>query len=344
MSRRKGKTLSPEDWKDLPDEELLRLRVRDLGLRIEGSPLERRVVRLYAELDGRSLRFRPPCYLADEWLTPDKLPVVGIPFYLAHARLTKLEKKMMLEVEGGTEASCMKILRHEAGHAVNYAYRLYRRTRWRALFGPFSAKYSDSYYAQPYSKRYVNHLRENYAQSHPDEDFAETFAVWLTPHLDWRERYRGWPAIRKLRYVDRLMKRIGPAEPAVTHHGDLPWSAARMTSTLAAYYQRKRRYLGEEFPGFYDPALQRLFSSQPAGETPQKASEFLRRWRGQLVNVTAGWTGQRKFDIDRLVGKLIRRCDALGLYLGAGEAETVAEAASLVTAVMNNVHRFAERP
>lgn len=343
MPRRKCQVLSPAQWKGLPDEELLQTRVRDLGLSIERSPLQGRIGRLYAELDARGIGFHPPCYLSDEWLTPDKVPMIGIPFFLAHPRLVKLEKKMMLEVEGGTDASCMKILRHEAGHALNYAYRLYQKTRWRELFGPFSAKYSNSYSAQPYSKRYVSHLRQNYAQAHPDEDFAETFAVWLTPNSRWREKYHGWPVMKKLRYVDNLMRKIAPAAPAVTSRVT-PWSAARMTSTLAAYYQRKRRYLAEEFPGFYDPALQRLFSARPETDPPRQAGQFLRRWRKHLVSAVARWTGQRKLDTDQLVGKLIRRCDALNLYVTDGELETISEATGFVTAVMNNVHRFAEGP
>ncbi|KPK85646.1 MAG: hypothetical protein AMJ81_03175, partial [Phycisphaerae bacterium SM23_33] len=245
MGPRKRQVISPEVWSTFSDEDLLNIRVRDLGLRIEGSPVEPRIQKLHAELEGRGIAFRPACYLADEWLCPDKVPVIGIAFYVAHPRLTRLENKMMLEVEGGTEGSCMKILRHEAGHAINYAYRLFHRTRWRELFGPFSAAYSDYYYAQPYSKRYVSHLQHNYAQAHPDEDFAETFAVWLTPNSRWQERYRDWPAMTKLRYVDHLMRDIGPRPPLLTG-GATHWSAARMTSTLAAYYQRKRRRLGEE--------------------------------------------------------------------------------------------------
>jgi len=317
------------------------MRVRDLHLHVEGSPLERRVGRLYAELDAHGIGFHPPCYLADEWLCPDKVPVIGIPFYLAHGRLARLEKKMMLEVEGGTESACMRLLRHEAGHAINYAYRLFRRTRWRELFGPFSQKYCESYYAKPYSKRYVNHLPGNYAQAHPDEDFAETFAVWLTPGSDWQARYVGWPAMNKLQYVDRVMRRIASQPPLVTD-GPTPWSASRMTSTLATYYRRKRESLGAEFPGFYDPGLQRLFTTQPGAESTERAGDLLRRWRKHIVNSVARWTGQKRLETDRLVGKLIRRCDALELRTHASEVETVTEVTSFVTAVMNNVHLFLE--
>ena len=325
------------NWQELPDEQLLQMRIRDLGLRIEGSPLEGPIARLYAELAGRGIGFHPPCYLADEWFCPDKVPIIGVGFFLAHPRLRKLEKKMMLEVEGGTEAGCMKLLRHEAGHAVNYAYRLYRRTRWRELFGPFSANYSDQYDPRPYSKRYVNHLRDNYAQAHPDEDFAETFAVWLATGQAWKQKYRDWPAIKKLQYVDHVMARIGPTPPPVTTR-QTPYSAERMTSTLAAYYQRKRRYKGEDFPGYYDPALQRLF----ADGNGEKASAFLRRWRRQATNSVAVWTGERRIDIDRLLGQLIRRCDALQLHLGRPEGEMACELGAFVAAVMDNIHKFVE--
>ena len=341
MARKKHPVLSPADWKDLPDEELLQLRVRDLGLKIEASPLEPCVQRLYAELDAAGIRFHPPCYLTNEWLCPDKVPMIGIPFYLAHPRLIKLEKKKMLEVEGGTDSSCMKILRHEAGHALNYAYLLFQRTRWRELFGPFSAKYSDFYHPKPYSKRYVVHLEHSYAQSHPDEDFAETFAVWLTPNSRWRERYRGWPALKKLRYVEHLMRQIGSAPPRAAVR-QTPWSSARMTSTLTAFYQRKREHLGEEFPGFYDPALQRLFCARAGADSSRKASDLLRQWRRHIVDSVATWTGELKYDIDRLVGKLIRRCDALELYVSSGEVEAVSQVTGFVTAVMNRVTRFAE--
>ncbi len=338
MPRRKRRP--PVDWETLPDEQLLQIRVRDLGLRIEGSPLAGQIDRLYAELAGRGITFRPPCYLADEWFCPDRVPVIGVPFFLTHPRLTRLEKKMMLEAEGGTDSACMELLRHEAGHAINYAYELYRKTRWRELFGRFSAKYSSDYNPLPYSKRYVTHLPDHYAQAHQDEDFAETFAVWLVMGEAWRTKYRGWPVIRKLRYVDSLMKRIGPAPPAVTTR-ETPYSATRMIRTLAAYYERKRAGMGEDFPGYYDPGLIRLFGRR-TGESAEPASRFLRRCRRAIVDSVAAWTGERKFDIDRLLKKLMRRSDALELSVTRGEAEMACELGAFVTAVMMNIHRFHE--
>lgn len=173
------------DLSKLSEEELLNLRVCELPLSLEGTWLEDCVAELCQELKNKGFSFKPLCYLADEWLTTDKEPVVGIPFFLAHPVLIKLEKKMVLDAEGSTRSWCMKLLRHEAGHALNYAYKLYRKKKWRKVFGQFSQEYEGTYRFRPYSRNFVRHLEDYYAQYHPDEDFAETFAVWLTPGLDW---------------------------------------------------------------------------------------------------------------------------------------------------------------
>ena len=119
-------------WVDLPDEALLDVRMCELGLTIEGSWLEERLAELHRELDARGLTFRPHYWLSAEWFSPDGVPGVAIPFYLAHPRLMRLERAQMLEVEGGTPEWCLKILRHEAGHAFDNAYELRRRRRRRA--------------------------------------------------------------------------------------------------------------------------------------------------------------------------------------------------------------------
>ncbi len=327
------------DWEALSDEELLQIKIRDFNLSIHDSPLEPFIENLYNELEAKGITFHPPCYLADEWLCPEGEPIIGIPFCLAHPRLKHIEQKMMLEVEGGTDASCMRLLRHEAGHSLNYAYKLYKKTRWRELFGPFSSKYSNSYYSQPYSKRFVIHLENNYAQAHPDEDFAETFAVWLTPNLCWERKYSGWPAIKKLRYVDSLMKKISNEAPKTIFQQKPPWSASRMTSTLEAYYERKRKILGEEFKGFYDANLMKLFSRQHDTPSSERASRILRRHRRALLNHITKWTGHRKYDVYELINKLISRCEALDLY---GKEEDIIGAATLITAITGNKLRVSK--
>lgn len=332
-----------KDWDKLPDEEILKLRVRDLGVQIHDSELQSLIEKLYEELDARGICFHPQYYLTDEWLCPDKIPIIGIPFCLAHPRLKQLEKKMMYEVEGGTEDSCMKLLRHECGHTLNYAYQLYKKTRWRELFGSFSTRYLDSYTYQPYSRRFVINLQDNYAQSHPDEDFAETFAVWLRPGSCWEQKYRNWPVIKKLWYVDGVMKRISSMEPVKTVQGQPPWSASRMTSTLAAHYERKRRALGSEFQGFYDDSLISLFNSKQGNPSGTKASKFLRHHRRELVDSVARWTGHRKHDIHQLVNTLILRCDTLKLFTSPGQTENIVGVTALLTAIASNTLRIVGR-
>lgn len=338
-----AKIVKIKDWEKLPDEDILQMRVRDFGVQIQGSELQPLIERLFEELDAKGINFHPTCYLTDEWLCPDKIPIIGIPFYLAHPRLKSIELKMMYEVEGGTEESCMKLLRHECGHALNYAYELYKKTRWRELFGPFSAKYSDSYYYWPYSRRFVINLQDNYAQSHPDEDFAETFAVWLAPQSNWQQKYRNWPVIKKLWYVDGLMKRISTMAPTKTVQGQPPWSASRMTSTLAAHYERKRKALGSEFHGFYDDSLISMFSSKQSAPASPKASWILRHHRRIFVDSVARWTGHRKHDIHQLVNTLILRCDALNLYAKPSQTDDIIGITAFLTAIASNTLRIVGR-
>src|SRR5262245_46916907 len=192
----------------MSNEQLLDLRLRDLPLKISGTPLEGVVTRLYEELDARGLRFKPHVWLSEDWFTPDKVSGFAIPFYLAHPRLIKLERRQMLQVEGGSENECLRIMRHEVGHALDNAFDLHRRRRYRETFGPFSRPYPDWYKPEPNSRDYVVHLPGWYAQAHPAEDFAETFAVWMAPGSRWRRRYEGWRAMRKLEYVAEVMREI----------------------------------------------------------------------------------------------------------------------------------------
>ncbi len=336
MAKSKPSEAVASDWFNLPDEALLQKRIRDLRLRIEHSALKPHIGQLYDELDARGITFHPPCYLADEWLCPDREPIMGIPFYLAHPRLIKLEQKMMFEAEGGTPETCMQLLRHECGHAMNYAYRLFKRTRWREIFGHFNEPYRRTYSYQPYSKRYVVHLPDNYAQSHPDEDFAETFAVWLTPGSDWRSRYEGWPVMAKLHYVEHVMQHIRGTEPVYTS-SITPWAAHRMTSTLAAYYERKRRELGTGFPGYYDGVLQTIFSNDAADH--ESAARFIRRHRKIIMDAVAQWTGHRKYDIYLLIKKLGSRAEALRLYRVDSEAVALAQLTGIAAAVCSRTFK-----
>lgn len=319
------------------DEALLALRFCDLNLKITGTHLEEHIIRLYKELDAAGILFHPECYLADEWLTPDDEPVIGVAFYLAHPRFIKLEQKMMLDVEGGLPTSCMMLLRHEAGHAINYAYKLYRRKKWKELFGSFSTHYPDypdKYRYKPFSKRFVQHLEEWYAQYHPDEDFAETFAVWLTPKINWREKYKGWKALKKLEYVNQLMKEIGGKEP-IKKTGRKLWQISKSKMTLKTYYHRKRKFYAEDFPDFHDSYLKKIFSEKKDLNKGNAAS-FLRHHRKTLLDNVSFWTGEKKYIINKLLRDLIDRCKKLDLWVSQPEIDSVIKISSHITTLIMN--------
>ena len=298
------------EWVSWSDEQLLNLPMNQLGVTLDGTFLSDQIQQLYAELESRQLRFRPHFWLSNEWFTPDGVPGVAVPFYLAHPRLAKLEMHQMLEVEGGTSEWCMRILRHEAGHAVENAYRLRRLRRRQQVFGRSSDPYPKYYSPRPYSRSFVRHLDVWYAQSHPDEDFAETFAVWLTPDSTWADRYKGWPVLKKLRYVDELMTGLAAVSPKVFTTEEIdPLSGLK--KTLREHYERKRRHYGVEQPSLYDPDLKRLFSDAPAHADKMSAATFLNRFRKEVRRKVAAWTGEYQYTIDQVLEGMIHRCQQL---------------------------------
>ncbi len=262
-------------WARLSDEKLLGLRFCDLKLSIDRSPLARRVKRLYTELENRGIHFKPHVWLSEEWFSPDGVPGIAVPFYLAHPRLERLERRIMREVEGGNARALMRILRHEAGHALDNAYRLRRRKRWREVFGPASLPYPHRYRARPGSRRYVHHLGEWYAQSHPTEDFAETFAVWLKPNSDWRRTYAEWPAFNKLNLVNELMESVRDTRPAVRNRLRIE-PIESDTRTLADYYRQKLARLRQSRRGHADELLRKVFSADRANARSMRACTLLR--------------------------------------------------------------------
>lgn len=322
----------------LSEDQLLKTRICDLPLKIEGTWLEDCVNQLYRELEEKGILFRPSCYLADEWLTPDKEPIVGIPFFLADYALTRLEKKMMLEAEGSDKEWCMRLLRHETGHAINYAYGFYKRKSWHETFGSFNEDYEATYRFRPYSKNFVHHLENHYAQYHPDEDFAETFAVWLTPGFDWRKAYEGWAALEKLDYVDSLMVKTKGAAPRVKR-GDKYWQFDKMRVTLGGFYRKKHKDYADQFPDFHDNNLKRIFHFNADGDDEVPALSLFRSYRSDIVKSVAFWSGERRFIVDELFKKLRARCRELKLTYRKDDSRVLSALCVYVTTVVvNYVH------
>lgn len=312
-------------WTRLPDEALLSVRLCDLGLRLEASRLASYVRRLYRELEGRGIRFKPHVWLAEEWFSPDGVPGIAVPFYLAHPRLERLERRIMHEVEGGNSRWLMRILRHEAGHALDNAYRLRRRRRWREVFGPASLPYPHRYRARPGSRRYVHHLGEWYAQAHPTEDFAETFAVWLKPKSDWRRTYAAWPAFQKLSLVEELVESIRGRAPCVRSRLRVD-SIRSDTRTLAAVYRRKLAHRRRDRRDLAQELLLKVFSVERERRGALRAATLLRQGKTALVASVSRELGLERYSVHQILRMLIERSDALKLYVRGNRRDALRHA------------------
>jgi Putative zinc-binding metallo-peptidase len=307
-------------WEDLDDRALLRLRFRDLHLRTRGSAVWPEIEDLYADLEGRGIRFRPHVWLSTDWFSPDGVPGIGVPFYAAHPRLRRLERRMMGEVEGGTRKWRLRILRHEAGHALDTAYGLRRRADWRATFGRASQPYPSNYRARPDSRNHVLHLGCWYAQSHPTEDFAETFAVWLQPRSRWRRDYAGWPALAKLEYVDALMDECA---------GEVPRNRDRSVvaplgengRTINEYYRRKQASYAH-VERRYDGWLMELFVTRTAPRSrATRAARFIREARPRLRRSLIESTLAGPYLVDHVIETITGRVRQLDLVLRGSRRE-----------------------
>jgi hypothetical protein len=301
-----------EGKRSAPEPEILTRRVNELGLRLEGTVLEVLLRELEYELLAKGIRkVKPRAYLTDEWGCPEGIPIIGIPYYLADERLKRATKEI---VEGENESEILKYLRHEMGHVFNYAYRLFAREDWTATFGSYARPYLENYRPQPFSRDYVRHIAGWYAQKHPDEDWSETFAIWLTPTSDWKNRY-GAGALKKLEYCDRICAELGGADPVVPQPGGPApddGSVDQLTYTVGEYIElfREPRV---DVPPLFDGDLKDLFDGRPERKDALPASEFLARRKRTLVKRVVHWTGVGEGAVGSLVEHLIERAAALGL-------------------------------
>jgi hypothetical protein len=323
------------EWETWPRERLLDVRIRDLGLKLEGTWVDDCIEALRGELKQRGIVLRPHCWLSDEWFSPQNVPGIGIPFYLVHPRLIRLERSMMLEAEGASRAECMRILRHEAGHAMQHGYRLHRRPSYQRLFGKSSTPYPTSYRPKPASRHFVHHLRAYYAQAHPDEDFAETFAVWLQPRSRWRKRYEGWGALRKLEWVDELIEGLKGTRPPVTTRERVA-PVSQLTKTLREHYEEKRAFYAVDLPNTYDRELCRVFSDAPRHAGRELAARFITRHAKEIRALVSRWTGESEFTVDQLLRDMIGRSRTLKLRVPGPDKKVLLDFAGMLA--VRSVH------
>src|SRR5262245_8661668 len=334
--RPRRRTAPPLLLDEATDEALLSVRFCDLPVQLEGTLMERRIKRLHRELRAHDLVSLPHTWLSEEFFSPDGVFGFAIPFYLVHPRLMRLERAQMLEVEGAGEAECRRILRHEAGHAIDDAYVLHSRERYRQLFGDPTTPYPESYTPRVESRDHVINLSGWYAQAHPVEDFAETFAVWLNPHVEWRNDYKQWPAVEKLEYVDALMREIAGKPPIAADRTEVePLSTLRYT--LDEHYAEKKTYFAWHWPANYDQDLRRIFSDDPQSSNAPLATHFLRRMRAHLRARIADGTGVHAYAVDQLLRQMLARTQKLGLRAIEPPAPTIEKLLVMLTMQMAGV-------
>jgi hypothetical protein len=313
-----------EKPKDLSEEreKLLQMRISELGLKVEGTWLESLIQKLYQELEDAGIRLKPKVYLSDEWGCPEGVPVIGIPFYLADEKLSRIQDEILEGIEGGTEEEFLKYLRHEAGHAFNYAYKLFDTNEWRETFGPYSRPYREDYKPNPFSRDFVRHISGWYAQKHPDEDFAESFAVWLTPGSNWREAYKDWGCFKKLLYVERIVKELGSKPPLIT--GDRFDTSLEMLQYSIGEYNKMYSPAPVEIPNYFDTDLKDIFGGEYPDENEwEPAHRFLSRFRRRIGEDVGYWTGLHDGAIKSLLRHFIERAAKLDLRVDPERREAV---------------------
>jgi hypothetical protein len=327
---------------DLP-RELLEQRICDFRLQIQGGPLEGILASFEAELAEIGIRrLRPRYYLSDEWGVPDGTVAIAIPFYLADIRLRSIQARRGVLFEGIDEADVLRYLRHEMGHVVNYAYRLHENEEWTRTFGPMGRPYQDDFRVMPFSPDFVRHLPGGYAQKHPDDDWAETFAVLMTPRLDWAGLYADAPgALAKLNYAARVLAEIGDREPPVVEV-DLDGEVGDLKVTVQEYYDDVEREV-VSLPKSLDGDLWALVAphaAAPPGAPREKAAALFLSHRDHLSAAIYRWTGLLPERARALIDHLTERARSLGLtYLASEREEVLCDLACLLAALaMNHAH------
>jgi hypothetical protein len=339
------------DQHSIPPKTLNSVPIRDLKLEIAGTPLEPVIVDFTRELEHVGIkRLHPHCYLSTEWGVPFGSVSIAIPFYLATPELTALHAERHGHVEGDSRQEILRYLRHEMGHVVNYAYRLYEVEEWVKHFGSITQPYEEEYRPEPFSRRFVQHLPGWYAQKHPDEDWSETFAVWMTPNHDWRTEYADWPeALNKLQYCDRAMKRLSDLDPLVAAT-ELDEDVGALSFSLDQFYTETGDAL--KLPPGLDGALRAIFEDMEKredsadGRNMRSAADLIRRLERTMVSEVYRWTGHFPERSKPLIRHLADRASQLKqAYPQHLEVSVSVALTTLITALaMNHVHRGSYLP
>lgn len=284
--------------------ELGRTPLANLDASLSYGPFATLYERLLLELKAKGLNFIPTIWVATEWSCPVGSRGFGIPFYILNPKLSSIERATMGSCEANAKSMIMKLLRHECGHAIDNAFRLRGNPERVKLFGKASDPYPTSYFPCSDPNSFVRHLPDYYAQAHPDEDWAETFAVWLDPKSNWRKKYSPYPkALEKLEFVQRIMSKIKNQKPKWGVTGPID-DISKSNETLDSYYSEKLRCFRINTRKNFFAYMAPIFSTDHG----VSAAQYLRRNRQIIAKKIAYKTSLRPYVVERLVEELIADC------------------------------------
>ncbi len=315
--------------------EILTTPINRLGYKIEGTFLEEaiRVVRQDMRRVGIT-HLQPMFYLSNGYGCIEGLPNIAVSFTSCNDLIAELNEEH--RHFRYTPDEIVDVLRHEVGHAFCYAYKLFRTREFRRIFkvkGHFFRTYpaTNRYILRvnPWSKEFVNPGGDYYAQKHPDDDFAETFMVWLKPRQNWRKQYKSRPgALRKLEYVDQVVKAYRRKPPLVESDPAMVYEPIESLSmTVARFLKARPTRYRRLATGYVDPDLKALFLKRPPyvrgrpARTHHHAHAFLRAYRRILIPRIAAWSKVDESVVAALIDKLITRARALDLWMRHDDSE-----------------------
>ncbi|HTY62851.1 MAG TPA: putative zinc-binding metallopeptidase [Acidobacteriota bacterium] len=336
MQKRKTRELlySPDTLKF----EILHTAVNKLGLALKGTLIDEAIRRVREDMARVGItQLNPNFYLSNSYGCVAGTTNIAVGFYDCSEYLRQLNKEIRNWLYD--PADILQIIRHEVGHAFCYAYKLYRTKEFRRLFkvkGHFFNTYTEHLggRANPWSADFVNPAGDYYAQKHPDEDFAETFSVWLTPEVDWQDQFRSKPgALKKLSYVERVVSDFGRQGTLLNNGGsntlDMPVEQLSMTVAqfLGAKTAQMKTYR-RRATSYVDGDLRELFQGSPRNlplhrfrREYRRGARFLRTYKRLLINRVSYWVGVEDFVVSDLIDKLAIRARATERFLKLADSE-----------------------
>lgn len=295
-------------FEGLNQDEILALKLKQLKVDISGSWVEPLIKQVFEELESFGLKWRPHIWVSNEWFCPDGVPGVAIPFYLLSKKLIKMEKENVGFIEGHTDISFLKLFRHEVGHAFDNAFKLRNKHLRQSIFGSSKLEYKKYYSPKKYSTSYVKHLPLNYAQAHPDEDFAETFAFVISGKHN-KKFNQSLIVRKKINFILQSLDSAKRSRPKLNNKYKFE-ELNHDQRTLKSYYRQRRKDLN--ITNINTKDFLQSFSDDPS---EYQASKYLLARMKEIKSEVAEHVGTRTYHLDEIVKDIYQNLNKKKLYI-----------------------------